>query len=113
MKTSSAKSKGRRGAAAVKELLHRHALGLKDGDILVTPSGVTGPDLHLSPAAFEVFPFAVESKNQENISIWKSIEQSQQHTKKLPGSIATLFFKRNRSELMVCLKAEDFVRLIL
>lgn len=111
MKCSSAKAKGRRGAAEVKALLHKYALDLKDGDILVTPSGVTGPDLHLSPAAFAVFPFAVESKNQESVSIWKAFTQAEEHATSLDGSIPTLFFKRNRSELMVCLKAEDFIRM--
>lgn len=108
MKTSSAKAKGRRASQEVKELLLKYS-DLQDADLIVTPSGVTGPDLLLSPLAQEFFPFAIEAKNREKIAIWEAIEQARSHLKK-DQNLPVLFFKRNRSELMVCLKAEDFIK---
>lgn len=111
MKTSSAKAKGRRCAQEVKEVMLAHAFWLKDDDIVVTPSGVTGPDLHLSPKAQEAFPFAIECKNQESISIWAALDQTETHAdhdKNMP----VLFFKRNHSELYCALKAEDLMRIL-
>lgn len=111
MKTSSAKSKGRRACQETKELLHKYVSSLEDGDIVVTPSGVTGVDVYLSPSALKKIPLTIECKNQESIQIWKALEQSESHAKCTPYSPA-LFFRRNRSDLYVALKAEDFIRMI-
>lgn len=108
MRTSSAKAKGRRASQEVKDLLLKYS-DLQEADLVVTPSGVTGPDLLLSPLAQEYFPFAIEAKNQEKIAIWQAIDQARTHLKK-GEQLPILFFKRNRSELMVCLKAEDFIK---
>lgn len=112
MKTSSAKAKGRRCAQEVKEVMLAYAFWLKDDDIVVTPSGVTGPDLHLSPKAKETFPLAIECKNQESISIWAALDQAETHADHDEGLMPALFFKRNNSELYCALKAEDLMRLI-
>lgn len=111
MLTSSAKAKGRKASTMVKDLLFKYAPDLRQGDIEVTPSGVTGVDLKLSPAAKEIYPFAIEVKNQESLNIWAAYEQAIKHaagTTEMP----ILFFKRNKSELMACLKADDFIKLI-
>lgn len=115
MKISSSKAKGRRAAVEVKELLYKYALDLKPGDIEVTSSSVTGEDIKLSPAAREIYPFAIECKNQEHVQIWKSLEQAESHLKGLvylQGVSAVLFFRRNRSRLYVALGAEEFIRMI-
>lgn len=113
MRTSSAKAKGRRCASDAKDLLHKYAPDLKREDIYITPSGVTGPDLHLSPAAREKWNLAIECKNTESISIWAAFAQAVSHLSHCPsGAIPVLFYKRNRSDLMVTLTAEDFLRLI-
>lgn len=109
MKTSSAKAKGRKACKDVQDLLYIHAPHLEPGDIEITSSGATGEDLKLSPAAKRVYPFAIECKNQEKLNIWSAIEQAKTHVK--GTEIPVLFFKRNRSDLMVCLSAEDFMKL--
>jgi hypothetical protein len=81
---------------------------LEDADIVVTPSGVPGVDLHLSLKAFKEFPFAIECKNQESISIWAALKQAESRKPGLP----VLFFKRNHSELYVSLKASDLMSLL-
>lgn len=109
MRTSSAKAKGRRLAAAAKALLLQYAPELQDADINVTSSGVTGPDLTFSPLAQERYPFRVECKNQESISIWACLEQAEGH-----GGCGTpvLIFSRNRSKTYVALELEELLRLL-
>jgi hypothetical protein len=111
MRTSSRKAKGRKGCQDVKELLHKHAPHLQNDDILVTSSGVPGIDITLSPLAGVTYPINIEVKNQEKIQIWQAIEQCEAH-KNPYGRIPALFFRRNRSDLYVTLKAEEFIKLL-
>jgi len=110
MKTSSAKSKGRRLCATVRELLLKDVPELQPDDIIVTPSGVTGEDLRLSPLARTIFPIAIECKNQEKLNIWAALEQSETHAKE--KQIPVLFFSRNRDKLYVSLSGEKFIELL-
>lgn len=113
MRPASAKNKGRRACKEVAEILHRWAPDLRPGDIEVTSSGACGEDLKLSPAARDVYPIVIESKNQEKLNIWESLDQAKSHKKgqeALP--VPVLFFRRNRSVMYVALEAEDFMRLI-
>lgn len=111
MKSRSAKSKGRRAGVETKELLLAHCTHLEDADIAVVPSGVPGRDLWLSPKAQSHYPFAIENKNCEKLNVWEALAQAQNHVKN-EKEIPVLFFKRNRSELYVSLKAKDFLKLL-
>ena len=111
MKTSSAKSKGRRCSQELKDLLLKHAPHLENDDIIVTPSGVTGPDVMLSPLAKKFYPITSECKNVEALNIWKALEQSESHAKNTQLE-PILFFKRNRTKLYACLDAEQLVKLL-
>lgn len=111
MLTSSAKKKGRRAAIEVKALLEKYAPDLRPGDIEVTSSGAPGRDVKLSPAARELYPYAIECKNVEALNIWAAYEQATTHAKDA-NETPIVFFRRNRSELMVCLRAEDFIKAI-
>jgi hypothetical protein len=109
MKTSSCKQKGRRAVVELKESLMTHAPELEADDLIVTSAGETGVDLKLSPAAQKIYPFAIEAKNVEKLNIWAALEQSEGHrTDKLTPAV---FFKRNRSEMYVAMKAEEFIKL--
>lgn len=116
MNIRSAKAKGRRLAVEIKELLYHYAPDLKVGDIEVTCSSVPGCDIQLSPAARQVYPLSIECKNTEKINLWKAYEQAQEHAKtdETKGLLhyPVVFFRRNRSEAMVCMKASDFVKLM-
>lgn len=108
MKTSSAKSKGRRAAAELRsELLSQPGTGLEPDDIVVTSSGETGEDLKLSPKARAVFPFNFEVKNVEKINIWQCIKQAKGHGLHIPAVV----FKKNHQELHICLSLKDFLSL--
>lgn len=110
MKTSSAKAKGRRACAEVKELILRYgAEFFSDGDIEVTSSGAPGRDLKLSPLALHFFPFAIEVKNVEKLNVREGYTQAISHQR--PGEIPILFHTRNRDKMLVTVAAEDFLLL--
>ena len=71
MKTKSAKAKGRKLLAEVRELLFQYAPDLKPDDIRVTPSGCVGEDLLLSPAARQIYSIIVEGKVTDNKKLYK------------------------------------------
>lgn len=110
MKTSSAKAKGRRCAQQAKDMLLKASGRLEEDDITVTPSGVTGPDLHLSPAALKQYPFAVECKNVEKLNVWEALSQSEDHAM-FTNKVPILIFTRNRSDTYVALKFSTFLEL--
>lgn len=100
--------------------MHKYAPELKPGDIEITSSGATGEDLKLSPSARSTYPFVIEVKNVEKINIWESLEQARSHFLSWSTEFISwyktatpvLFFRRNKSELMVAMKAEDFLKLL-
>ena len=105
------KGKGRRACQEFKDLLLR-VLPLESDDIVVTSSGDTGEDLKLSPKARNLFPFVLEVKNQEKLNIWDAYKQAEDHWFK-KGNKEELYplvaFKRNRSDMMICMEAEYFL----
>lgn len=110
MKTSSAKAKGRRACAELADMLLRMTPELQKDDILVTPSGVTGDDLRFSPAAQKYFPWNVEVKNVEKLNIWSALNQA--YSREQMDRHAILFFKRNRADMFVTMKADYFLKIV-
>lgn len=111
MKTSSAKAKGRRLAARLRERFLKALPGLAPGDITVTPSGVQGPDLYFSPKTLEIAQYAVECKNVEKINIWGALKQCEDNAETLSLE-PLLCFSRNRSPDYVVVRAEHFFDLV-
>lgn len=109
MKTSSAKAKGRRASQQLKDLMITLAPYLEPEDIVVTPSGVTGEDLGLSPKARRVYPISIEVKNQEKAKVWEWIEQAAGHNPSFPPVV---FFKRNRSDMYAIIEAKQLLKLL-
>lgn len=109
MKTSSAKQKGRRLCLKLREELFSFAPDLKPDDIQVTSSGAGGEDLKLSPAAREIYPISWECKNTERVQIYAAYEQAKSNA---GGHYPVVCFSRNRSEPMVALSLEHFLKLI-
>jgi len=103
------KAKGQNAAKLLREELLEKAPHLQPGDIAVTPSGVTGPDLYLSPAALLTYPFTFEVKNQEKLNFWSAIKQSESHARN--GNDPVLAFKRNNEPLRICIELELFLSL--
>lgn len=109
MKTSSAKQKGRRLALLVREMLLSWAPDLDQSDIRVTSSGAGGEDVPMSKAARDVYPISIECKNCEKTDPWAWYEQAKDNA---GDHIPTVIFSRNRSEPMVMIKFEHFLKLI-
>lgn len=110
MKTSSAKNKGRRFQQEIRDLILETLAHLKPDDVRSTSMGASGVDIQTSPKCQKDFPFACEIKNQEKISIWSALEQTERNsTNKL---LPILFFKRNRSKAYVTLQVNDFFKII-
>ncbi len=109
MKSQSAKAKGRRFQQWVRDRLLEAAIWLEEDDIRSTSMGASGEDLLLSPAARRVYPIAVECKNQESMSIWKSMQQAEANA---GDNTPVLFFKRNRSPEYACVPASFLIELM-
>lgn len=107
MRISSAKAKGRRACLAVQALLYKFARILGEGDIMIPTGSVPGKDIHFSPLAKSMYPFAIECKNQEAMNIWASLKQAESNAK--DGEIPVLFFKKNNTKLYMAMDAEKFI----
>lgn len=108
MKPHSAKAKGRRLQQEVRALLIQY-FGLHEDDVISRSMGACGEDLQLSPRARKVFPFSIEAKCQESISIWGALKQADSNA----GShVPLLVFRRNRSEVYCALRLEDLLKLL-
>ena len=107
---ASRKSKGRVFQQQLREDLITH-LDINPDDILSTAMGQGGCDLYLSPAARSIFPFGVEAKRCETISLpawWKQCESNASKV----GLIPLLVFKRNREEPLAVLRWSDLLALL-
>jgi len=110
MKTSSGKAKGRRLQNKIRDLLLEHFSDkLEQDDIRSQIMGMSGEDIVLSPAARKLFPFSVECKSQEKLSIWSSLEQAEDNS---GDHIPLLIFKRNRSKTYAVLEFEELLKLL-
>lgn len=109
MRPQSAKAKGRRLQQHVRDKLLEAAPQLQPDDIRSTSMGAPGEDLLLSPTAREVYPFAIECKAQEALSIWAALAQAESNA---AGYTPLLAFKRNRSQTYVALEFEAFLKLL-
>lgn len=113
MKTSSCKAKGRVLQDKIRDLyrVHGSLRGLVAGDIESRPMGQNGVDLILSPAALKVYNHSIECKKHAQVRIPAEFKK---HYKKYKddGSLVLLFSENNRSETLVTLRAEDFIKLV-
>lgn len=106
---ASRKSKARRLQQLVVARILELYPELTDRDVKSVPMGVIGPDIELSQKGFELFPFTVECKNQEKISIWEALKQT---TSEAREGTPLLVFSRNRSDVYCALRFEDFLKLL-
>jgi hypothetical protein len=106
----SRKSKGAKFQKEIKELLMETFTELEEGDIVPAVMGESGMDIKLSPAARRVFPFAVEAKAQEKISLRQWWEQAKANaTEELSPLLIT---KQSRKEPLVVMDLKTFIDLI-
>ena len=110
MKPRSAKNKGKRLQNKVRDLiLEKFNSKLEPDDVRSITMGESGEDILLSPAARRMFPFSVECKSQEKLSIWSSLEQADDNS---GDHIPLLIFKRNRSKTYAVLEFDELLKLL-
>lgn len=83
---------------------------LEDGDVKKAIMGESGIDIKLSPHARRIFPYGIECKNTEKINIWSAINQCEENADKEKLK-PLLVIKRNRTDVHVVLRWEDFMKL--
>lgn len=106
----SRKSKGAKFQKEIKELLMETFTNLEEGDIKTAVMGESGVDIKLSPAAQKVFPYAIECKAQEKVSLRQWWEQAKANaTEKLSPLLIT---KQSRKEPLVVMDLKTFINLI-
>jgi hypothetical protein len=107
----SRKSKGAKFQNEIRDLLlEKFSDTLEPDDIKTAVMGESGIDIKLSPAAQRKFPFAVEAKRTEKMSVPSWWEQAKANaTEKLRPLIIT---KQNRKEPLVIMSLEDFLSLL-
>jgi hypothetical protein len=109
MKTASAKAKGRRLVAYVRESLLSWAKDLGGTDIVQPATSQPGADLVLSPKAKAIYPYSIECKNQESINIWSALKQAKQNAK--DDEMPVVCFTRNREgKVYVAMELEHFLK---
>lgn len=87
------KAKGREGVVMARDWLLRVFLALQPDDVLIQTTSVGGSDIHYSPLAARLFPFAPESKRVQALNIWGALHQAETNAKK-KGLRPVLFFSR-------------------
>lgn len=94
----------------VKTLLDKYP-HLTSNDVKPAIMGESGIDIKLSEIARKTFPYAIECKNSESLSIWAALKQCEEnaHIEKLTPM---LIFKRNHSHTYITLKLEDFIKIL-
>lgn len=107
---ASRKAKGRRFQQAVRQDLVDH-LGIDPGDVQSTAMGQAGCDLYLSPAARALFPYGVECKAQETISLPAWWEQCKTNAE-AEGLAPLLVLKQSRRAALAVLRWEDLLALL-
>ena len=106
-----AKAKGRGWQNHIRDLLREKYEGkLEPDDITGTLMGEAGCDIKLSPAARKLFPWSVEAKRQEKISLHAWWNQAKANCKE--GTKPVIITKQNNKEPLVIMSLEDFMNLL-
>ena len=108
MKVQSCKNKGRRLQQEVVSDIMNLFPELSGNDVRSTSMGANGEDVIMSPLTEACFPYSVECKNCERLSIWNAIEQAKLNCN---GKTPIVVFKKNRSLTHVCLPWQSFLDL--
>lgn len=110
MTPASCKAKGRNLQNMVCDTL-RTLYQCHPDDIRPAIMGESGEDIKIGPAMRKRFPYSVECKNQERISIWEALSQAENHAR-IKKTVPALIFHRNRSKTWVAIPLEDWVALL-
>ncbi|HCX23425.1 MAG TPA: hypothetical protein DHN29_16010 [Cytophagales bacterium] len=109
MTPKSSKAKGRRFQNWIRDQLVERFRFVEADDIKCAIMGEGGADIKLSPLAKAYIPLKIEAKNTEKLNIWSAYKQACEHEGE---EEPVVFFKKNRQEPLVTIRAEYFLNLI-
>ena len=105
--TRSKKAKGRNLQNLVVSKLLSYSEDLEQDDIKGAIMGENGMDVKFSPAAFKVYPFKIECKNQERFKgIYTIYSQAESHKGK---GEPIIILKMNREKPLVMMDLDFFL----
>ena len=114
MKIKSAKAKGRNLQNSVRDELRNVFVDqwtkvpkLEYDDIKSQTMGMGGEDIVLSPIAKKLIPYSFECKNTEKLNLWSALKQCEDNCE---DRQPVLVIKRNRSEVYVVMKLNNFLK---
>ena len=111
MNARGAKNKGREWQNKIRDLLReKYEDQLEPDDITSTLMGESGCDIKLSPAARKLFPWSIEAKRQEKVSLYAWWDQAKTNCKE--GTKPAIILKSNRKDPLVVMSLEDFIDLL-
>lgn len=111
MNTASRKAKGRNLQKWVCQQILSAFPSLTKDDVRSTSMGAGGADVQLSAAAKKLFPYSVESKNQE---VSKTVyDWYQQACDQEDGGEPLLIIKRNREKPLAVVSADHFMKVLI
>lgn len=110
MRTQSAKAKGRRLQQMVRDAILDLLIHLSPDDVRSTGMGQGGVDVQLSQQAKKDFPYSVECKNKERISIWNELKQTTENLE--PDTEPLLIIKKNRTPAYAVITFDHFMELL-
>lgn len=108
--TASRKAKGREHQKKIAGDI-RTAFGLPEVDVVSRPMGSHGLDIMMSERARALFPYGIECKRTEKLSIPAWWEQCWVNAES-EGLRPLLVYKRNREEAMVVMRWVDFLKVV-
>ncbi|PKG31427.1 hypothetical protein [Methanoregula sp.] len=111
MKSASCKAKGRVLQNEIVQDLRTAYPELGEPDIRPAITGQSGIDILLSSRARDLFPYAVECKNQEALNIWECLKQAEENGKK-EWMVPLLIFRRHRTKTYVAIEWTEFLNLV-
>lgn len=105
--TASCKNKARLHQQSVAKSI-QDALNLPAEDVVSRPMGSQGLDIMMSERARNLFPYGIECKRTEKLSIPQWWEQCEANAKS-EGLKPMLVYRRSREPLMVVMRFRDFM----
>jgi hypothetical protein len=110
MKTSSGKAKGRGFQQDIRDVILEAFPTLEPDDVKSTGMGQQGEDIQLSPQARRLFPYSIEAKRHEKLSIPAWWRQTITNIKENTNPV--LIFRQSRQKALVVITLDHFMELV-
>lgn len=107
--TASRKEKGRRLQKTIVKKILQMFTWLTESDVRSTPMGCKGEDVWLSERAQDAFPYSIEAKNTERLSIWAALKQAESEARK---KTPLLVFTKNHTKIYCAVEFDHFMELV-